>query len=200
MAKHISKSFFLLLFITLLARADEGMYPISEIYKLNLRAKGLRVTPANIYQAGKVGLIDAIVQIGGCTGSFVSHDGMIITNHHCAFGAVQAASSAEHDYVSDGFLASKPADELSAKGYTVRITESYKDVSKAILGGIGDTLDVGERGKLIDKRIKEMVAATEKEHAGKRAEVAEMFAGKTYMLFIYTFLTVRGTFSCRSGL
>src|ERR1043165_7900033 len=95
----------LLLLITYPTRADDGMYPLSEIHKLNLKSKGLRVTSADIYKPGSVGLIDAIVQVGGCTGSFVSIDGLIITNHHCAFGFVQEASSAAHDYISDGFLA-----------------------------------------------------------------------------------------------
>jgi hypothetical protein len=171
-----------------LSRADEGMYPLSEIHKLNLKAKGLNVTANEIYNPGKAGFIDAIVQVGGCTGSFVSNDGLIITNHHCAFGAVQAASSSEHDYITNGFLANSKQEELQAKGYTVRITESYKDVSKEVLGAISDTLDFTGRTKAIEKKIKEIVAQTEKQSPGKRAEVSEMFAGKSYMLFIYTFL------------
>jgi hypothetical protein len=186
--KYFPFAFIFTLFIIQAAIADEGMYPLSEIQKLNLKAHGLKVTPKDIYNPGHTGLIDAIVQIGGCTGSFVSPEGLIITNHHCSFGAVQAASTPEHDYLTEGFLAREKKGEILAKGFTARITDSYKDVSREVLSAVSDTMDVLGRSKAIDKRIKEIVAETEKEHPGKRAEISEMFAGKTYMLFIYTFM------------
>ncbi len=182
----ISVLFTFILFSQIIA--DEGMYPLSEIGKLNLKSKGLNLTAKDIYQSGDVGLIDAIVQLSGCSGSFVSPEGLMITNHHCAFGAVQQASTAEHDYITDGFLAKTRGEELPAKGITVRITDSYKDVSNEVLSAVSDTMDFASRSKAIDKRIKEIVAETEKQNAGKRAEVSEMFAGKSYMLFIYTYL------------
>lgn len=188
MKKYSLRLFFILVSAVNLLVADEGMYPLSEIQKLQLKAKGLRVTASDIYNPGKVGLIDAIVQVGGCTGSFVSNDGLIITNHHCAFGAVQAASTADHDYVTNGYLAQRKGDELQAKGYTVRITERYRDVSKEVLGAVSDTMDFVGRSKAIEKRSKEIVAETEKQNPGKRAEVSVMFAGKSYILFVYTFL------------
>jgi hypothetical protein len=179
---------FLYLFAFNLLVADEGMYPLSEIHKLNLKAKGLKVSPKDIYNPGGIGLIDAIVNIGGCTGSFISMDGLIITNHHCAFGAVQAASSPENDYVTNGFLAKTRSDEIIAKGLTVRIVDSYKDVSKEILNTLTDSMDLVVRTKTIDRKIKEIITETEKQNPAKRAEVSEMFAGKSYILFIYTFL------------
>jgi len=112
--------------------ADEGMYPISEIYKLNLRARGLKIDPKAIYNPNGIGLIDAVVQLSGCTGSFISRDGLILTNHHCAFGAVQAASSKDHDYVTDGFIANSRGEEIEARGISARILESYKDVSRCL--------------------------------------------------------------------
>ncbi|TAK59737.1 MAG: S46 family peptidase [Bacteroidetes bacterium] len=188
MLKHIFTCLFIILSFLSFSSADEGMYPLSEIEKLNLKGKGLNVSAADIFSPGNIGLIDAIVQVGGCTGSFVSPEGLIITNHHCAFGAVQNASTTERDYITDGFLARTRAEEIPAKGYTVRITESYKDVSKEVLGAITDDMDFASRSKAIDKKIKEIVAEAEKENAGKRAEVSEMFAGKAYTLFIYTYL------------
>ncbi|MBI5215570.1 MAG: S46 family peptidase [Ignavibacteriae bacterium] len=188
MFKHFSATVLLFLFLSFQLLADEGMYPLSEIGKLNLKAKGLNLTAKDIYESGDVGLIDAIVQLSGCSGSFVSPEGLMITNHHCAFGAVQQASTAEHDYITDGFLAKTRGEELPAKGITVRITDSYKDVSGDVLSAISDTMDFASRSKAIDKRIKEIVAETEKQNAGKRAEVSEMFAGKSYILFIYTYL------------
>jgi len=168
--------------------ADEGMYPISELYKLNLKSKGLKIDPKAIYNPNGIGLIDAVVQLSGCTGSFVSKDGLIITNHHCAFGAVQAASSKENDYVTDGFLAKSREEEIQARGISARILESYKDVSKDVLSVLSDKMDLADRTKAIDKKIREIVAETEKKYPGKRAEVSEMFAGKTYVLFLSTVL------------
>jgi hypothetical protein len=177
-----------LLLAATLTRADEGMYPLSEIAKLNLAAHGIKVTAADIFDPGKVGIVDAIVRVGGCTGSFVSPEGLIITNHHCAFGIVQQASTPERDYITDGFLAVDRKAELPAAGLTIRITESYTDVSSEVLADLPDTLDYSTRAKTISRRTKEIVARAEADHPGKRAEVSEMFPGKSYLLFMYTYL------------
>ncbi len=166
---------------------DEGMYPLSELHKLDLRAKGLQIAPEEIFAADKPSLIYAIVSVGA-TGSFVSPDGLFITNHHVAFGAVQAASTREHDYLTNGFLARTRAEEIQAKGMTARITESFRDVSADVLGAVHPGMALAERTKAIEKRIKEIVAETERSQAGKRAEVAEMFLGRSYVLFVYTYL------------
>ncbi|MBN2408234.1 MAG: S46 family peptidase [Candidatus Aminicenantes bacterium] len=168
------------------AAVDEGMYPISEIMKLDLRSKGLEIDPAEIYSTDR-SLIFAIVGVGA-TGSFVSPDGLFVTNHHVAFGAVQAASTRENDYIRDGFLARTRAEEIQAKGMTARITESFRDVSAEVLSSVLPGMDFAARTKAIEKRTKEIVAQTEKDNPGKRAEVSEMFTGKTYILFIYTYL------------
>jgi hypothetical protein len=188
----MTKRYFLLTLslslILQLGLADEGMYPISEIHKLNLRVKGLRIDPKAIYNPNGIGLIDAIVQLSGCTGSFISSDGLILTNHHCAFGAVQAASTKENDFVTNGFLAQTRQEEIQARGISARILESYRDVSKDVMSVVNDKMELADRTKAIDKRIKEIVAETEKKYPGKRAEVSEMFAGKTYVLFLSTML------------
>jgi len=188
----MTKRYFLLtlsfLLFLQLGFADEGMYPISEIHKLNLRAKGLKIDPKAIYNPNGIGLIDAVVQLSGCTGSFISSDGLILTNHHCAFGAVQAASSKENDYVTNGYLAQTRQEEIQARGISARILESYRDVSKDVMGVVNDKMELADRTKAIDKKIREIVAETEKKYPGKRAEVSEMFAGKTYVLFLSTML------------
>ena len=181
----LTLSFFLFLQLGL---ADEGMYPISEIHKLNLRAKGLKIDPKAIYNPNGIGLIDAVVQLSGSTGSFISSDGLILTNHHCAFGAVQAASSKENDYVTNGYLAQTRQEEIQARGISARILESYRDVSKDVMSVVNDKMELADRTKAIDKKIREIVAETEKKYPGKRADVSEMFAGKTYVLFLSTML------------
>ncbi len=124
---------FILSFLFLTLFSDEGMWPISEIHKLDLQSKGLKISSKEIYNPDGISLIDGICQVGGCTGSFVSSDGLILTNHHCAYGALQAASTEKSDYIKNGFLARNRSEEIPAKGYTVRITESYQDVDKVIL-------------------------------------------------------------------
>ena len=167
---------------------DEGMYPMSEIQKLNLQARGLELETSELFNPDGISLIDGICNVGGCSGSFVSSEGLILTNHHCAYRAIQAASTKENDYLQNGFLAQNRSEEIHAKGYTVRITESYHDVSKKVLSVVKDKMDLAERTKAIEKKIKEIVKKEEKKHPGKRAEVSEMFTGKTYVLFLYTYL------------
>ena len=94
----------------------------------------------------------------------------------------------EHDYVSDGLLARTRAEEIPAKGATVRITDSYRDVSGEVLSAVSDTMKPGERTRAVAARIRSIVRAVEQKYPRKSAEVAEMFAGKTYVLFISTTL------------
>ncbi len=111
--------------------AEEGMFPLSEIHKLDLKAWGFSIESREIYNPSGVSLIDGIINLGGCTASFVSADGLILTNYHCAFGAVQAVTTPENDYLSDGFFAADRSAEIPARRYTVRLIESYRDVSRA---------------------------------------------------------------------
>jgi hypothetical protein len=163
----------------------EGMYPLSELKKLDLKKLGFNLSLNDIYNPDGISLINAIVNIGGCTGSFVSENGLILTNHHCAFGAVSRASTPENNYLENGFYAAGIKDEIPAAGYTVRITESYKDVSDEVLAGLDEISDFAERSRVIEKRMNE-IAAREKDEANAiDAEVSEMFPGKSYILFKY---------------
>jgi hypothetical protein len=164
------------------------MHPISEIGKLPLAKHGLMLTAEGIFSADKVCLVDGIVRVNGCTGSFVSPQGLIITNHHCAYAAIQQASSTEQDYLRDGFVAADFGREIPAVGYTVRVTESFEDVSKEMLSAVNDKMDFVERAKALERRQKELEKIGEEKHPGTRAEIAEMFTGKTYVRFHYTFI------------
>lgn len=179
---------FFILAVGSVSFADEGMYPISELYKLNLKAKGLEMDLKDLYNPNGISLMDGICKVGGATGSFVSADGLILTNHHVAYGGVSRASTREHDYLQNGFLAKDKSEEIQARGYTVRITESYKDVSKQVLKAVKKDMSAAERTKAIEQKIKEIEADAEKKYEGKSAQVSEMFQGKTYVLFIYTTL------------
>ena len=179
----------LILLITLSSvQAEEGMYPLSELAGLDLAKQGLRLTPEEVFNPEQTCLIDGICKVNGCTGSFVSPQGLIITNHHCAYRAIQSSSTTANDYLRDGFQARTLGDEIPATGYTVRITESFSDVSDQVLSAITSEMTYTERTKAIEQRQKELEKAAEQQNSGQRAEVAEMFAGKTYVLFLYTYI------------
>ena len=169
-------------------RADEGMFPISDLARLKLHEKGLKLTPEQIFSAEQTCLVDGICRVNGCTGSFVSPNGLIITNHHCAYRAIQSASSLDNDYLKNGFIPKRPGEEIPAKGYTVRVTESFSDVSEKVLEVVKGEMDFVDRTKAISRRRKEIEQLAEQQNPGQRAEVAEMFTGKTYVLFMYTYI------------
>ena len=169
-------------------RGEEGMYPMSELHRLDLERHGLALPVQEIYDPSGLALVDGICRLPGCTGSFVSEQGLILTNHHCAFRAIRDASTAENDYLQDGFTARQLADEVPITGYTARITEGYRDVSDEVLAVVNPGMDPTARTEAIEKVTKEISLRYEAENPGKRAEVAEMFQGKTYVVFLYTYL------------
>lgn len=168
--------------------ADEGMHPISTLKKLNLQSKGLKISPEDIFDPNKICLVDGVCRVNGCTGSFISPKGLIFTNHHCAYRAIQSASKPENDILKNGFSASGLKDEIPAPGYTVRVTESFRDVSKEVLSIVSPEMTFAERTKAIDKKRKTIEKEAEENNPGLRAEVAEMFTGKQYVLFLYTYI------------
>ncbi|QEG21258.1 S46 family peptidase [Mariniblastus fucicola] len=180
----------LLLFFIALSQtqAEEGMFPISSIDRLGLSEKGMQLTASQIFNPDETCLLDGICRVNGCTGSFVSDNGLIITNHHCAYRAIQSASTAENDWLKNGFFSQSREQEIPAPGYVVRITESYRDVSAEVLAAVDDSMSATDRSKAIEKRRKELEKKAEEENAGMRADIAEMFTGKTYVLFLYTYI------------
>jgi hypothetical protein len=164
---------------------EEGMFPLSEIHKVDLKKAGLKIDQNEVYNPNGISLVDALVNVGGCTGSFVSDEGLIITNHHCAFSAVQLASTPENDYLNNGFVARTREQEIEAKGLTCRITDSYEDVSDRILGAVANIEDPAARLQMITNQMKNIAAEAEQKDPSIKAEVSEMFIGKTYVLFRY---------------
>lgn len=168
--------------------AEEGMFPVSDIDRLKLKEKGLELTADEIFNLDDTCLVDGICRVNGCTGSFVSAQGLIITNHHCAYRAIQSASTAENDWLKNGFFSKSLEQEIPAPGYEVRITESYRDVSADVLSAVDESMSAADRSKAIDKRRKELEKKAEEENPGMRADIAEMFTGKSYVLFLYTYI------------
>ncbi len=164
--------------------ADEGMWTLDQLPELagTLRAAGLQLTPREIWDpATNTGLAAATPWLGGCSASFVSPEGLIVTNHHCAFGALQSNSTPEHDYITNGFLAAKKSDELEARGSRVNVFKGYEDVTRSIESALAPGMDPEARTRAIEGREKELVAECEK--GGLRCRVAEMYGGRTFVLF-----------------
>lgn len=119
--------------LTVSARADEGMWLLPLLQKMNAEAMkdlGCRLTPEQIYSINNTSLKDAVVHFGGgCTGEIISDKGLVITNHHCGYSAIQALSSPEHNYLEDGYWAMNSKEELPAEGLSVTFLQSMTDVT-----------------------------------------------------------------------
>ncbi|MFC2139860.1 S46 family peptidase [Bacteroidota bacterium] len=191
--KILLKNFFaittLILILGMIPSApEEGMYPVTEINKLELKKAGLKIDVENIFNPGGISLVDALVRLPGCTGSFVSKNGLIVTNHHCAYGEVNRVSTPEENHLKNGFLAKSLDEEIPLRGYFIRIAESYEDVSNIILKNIDEIDDHAERAKEIAKRRRELEKKYTDDENAIDAEVSEMFVGKTYVLIKYKIL------------
>ncbi len=169
-------------------RADEGQWMPKQIAELPaepLRALGLRLDPAALWSPTDGGLMRAVVNLSGCSSGFISPKGLLATNHHCAYGAIQANSSVEHDYLRDGMLAATLADELPARGTTARVLESTEDVSAALRAIAEAEPDPAKRARAVDLERARLVQACEAAHAGRSCQVAEFYNGHEYQLLRY---------------
>ncbi len=174
--------------------ADEGMWLLSLIKKQNyeaMRAAGLQLTPEQIYDEQNPSLKDAIVWFnGGCTGEIVSSEGLVLTNHHCGYGAIANHSTVEHDYLNDGFWAQTMKDELSNPGMFVSVLVRMEDVTSQVLQACAG-LEGQAREQAVAKISKDIVAKAT-EGNGYNANIKEMFQGAEYYLFVFeTFKDIR---------
>ena len=127
--------------------------------------------------------LGAIVRLGGCSASFVSPDGLVVTNHHCVQSALQINSTPENNLVENGFLAKTRADEPSAgPAQRVFVAQAFTDVTEAVRGGLEQIADPVKRKEESEKRIKQQIAACEKGRPEVRCNVAAYFRGGMYIL------------------
>ncbi|WP_066313176.1 S46 family peptidase [Flavobacterium sp. TAB 87] len=169
-------------------RADEGMWFLMFLDRLNHRdmeKMGLQLTAEEIYSINNHSLKDAIVQFnGGCTAEMVSKSGLVLTNHHCGYDAIAELSSAEQNYLKDGFWAKSRAEEMKPKSLYVRFFVRMDDVSKRILSKVNDKMSETDRNKAIQQEM----ALIEKENSenGKYVvSVRPFFQGNEYYYFVY---------------
>jgi hypothetical protein len=128
-------------------------------------------------------VLGAVVSLGGCSASFVSDDGLVITNHHCSTGALQLNSTPKENLLRDGYLAKTRADERwNGPSARVLVTQSLRDVTREVTDGLSAIKDDVARHKKVEEREKELVAACEKGRPGLRCNVAEYFGGAQFRL------------------
>ena len=168
-------------------RADEGMWIPLLIEQFNIRLmqeKGFKLTAEDIYSVNKACMKDAVMIFGGgCTGELISPEGLLITNHHCGYGSIQAHSSLEHDYLTDGFWAMSREEELSNPGLSVTFLKRMEEVTDRVLEGTNDQMDESERIKVINQNIINITGeATKGTHY--EAYIRPFYMGNQYFLFV----------------
>jgi Peptidase S46 len=166
------------------APAEEGMWPPQQIPDIaaSLTQAGLQLDPPQLANVNAWPM-GAVVSLGGCSASFVSPLGLVATNHHCAFGAIQLNSSPQRNLIRDGFNAATLADELpSGPNARILVLENISDVTAQVLAEVTPAMDGLERQKAIEKAQKNLVAAGEHE-AGRHCRVYSFFGGLQYRLF-----------------
>ena len=155
------------------ALADEGMWLPSLISSRidDMRSKGFRLTAEDIYSVNQASMKDAVVLFnGGCTGELISPEGLLLTNHHCGYDAIQRHSTVEHDYLTHGFWALSRNEELPNEKLWVRFLVRMEEVTDRIAAG--ETAD-------------EIVKKAEAEAPGYKAAVEQMYYGNQQFLFVY---------------
>ena len=165
------------------ALAVEGMFTPDQLPEIadDLKAKGLELDPANLTDLTAFPM-GAVVSLGGCTASFVSPEGLVVSNHHCVRGSIQINSTEENNYLKDGFLAADKASELpAAPGSRIYVTTEVTDVTDKVLEGIGADITGRERYDAIDAARKAIIAECEEE-GGVRCNVSSFFGGLQYKL------------------
>lgn len=193
--KKISLLLLILSFFSVQLHAKEGMWLPMLLKSLNeseMQSMGLKLSAEDIYSVNQSSLKDAVISFGGfCTGEVISDQGLILTNHHCGYGQIQYHSSVENDYLTNGYWAMKPAEELQNPGLTATFIVRMEDVTTAVLEGLSDTLNKDERAAEINKHIKDI---TDKAVEGTHYEayIRPFFYGNEYYMFITeTFKDVR---------
>jgi hypothetical protein len=170
------------------ARADEGMWLLPLIEKLNIGTMtemGLKLTAEDIYSINQASLKDAIVIFGGgCTAEIVSPQGLLLTNHHCGYGQIQNHSTVEHDYLNNGFWAMSKEEELPNPGLSVTFLVRIDDVTGRVLGKVKPDMTEAARREAIQAESSAISAEAIKE-TYYNARVQPFYGGNQYFLLVY---------------
>ena len=150
-----------------------------------MEKKGLKIPAKKLFNAPGSGIHEAIMQLGGGSATFISETGLIYTNHHVAYGSVSRMSTAENNYIRDGFLAKTLAEEVRARGYRARVLKLYEDVTKDILKGVKDDWEEDRRNTKIRENIDKVREKYEKKNPDLEFRINSYFDGNKYYLSGY---------------
>ena len=179
----------MLFMASLTAFADEGMWMICNLSAKTdsvLKSMGLELSHDEIYSKDHPSLNDAIVQFGGfCSGVVVSNDGLVFTNHHCGYRAIQDHSTPQHDYLKDGFFAKDFEDELPNEDLYVDFHIGTTDVTDQILKYVTPDMDRKQREAVVDSVTKVLTDAIDDPDNGIHSAVVPYYKGSKYYLSIY---------------
>lgn len=167
--------------------ADGSMWPLFDLEKLpfdSMYQIGLELKPDQIYHPDKASLSDAIASFSGGSATFVSDQGLMVTNHHVVFGSLQRHSTVENNYIYNGYYADTRDKELPALGINVQVTLSVDDVTAKILEGINEATPDSVRSELVEQRQKEIINEAEKDR-DVYCNISEFYGGRQYMLYTY---------------
>jgi len=173
-------------------RPDEGQWLPTQVREMDwdaLHKRGMVMTKDEFWHPEKGGVLSATVQINGCTASFVSADGLLVTNHHCGFGAVTELSSAEHNYLENGFAAASRDKELPAPGMVASVLKRIEDVTTIVHEAQAKAKDDLDRFVVTQRTIGRLVAEGEAKEANTKCSVASFLEGKEYHLYYRTQIT-----------
>lgn len=166
--------------------ADEGMWLPLLLKKkeADMQKNGMRISAEDIYNVNNASLKDAVMLFGtGCTGEFVSSQGLLLTNHHCGYSFIVSHSTVERDYLTNGFWAMNREEELPCRGLTITRLVYMEDVTKQVLNGVTDNMSETERQKLIEKNIAEVKEkATKGNHY--TAVIKPFYYGNQYFMYV----------------
>lgn len=191
----MKKSIVLLVLCTavLCARADEGMWLLPDLKTQNevaMMELGLQIPIEEIYNPTGIALKDAVVHFGrGCTGEVISAEGLVLTNHHCGYGAIQQLSSVEHDYLTDGFWAMSRDEELPCKGLTITFIDRILEVTDYVNQQLATDEDPAGTNYLSPQYLEKVAlrfAATENIEVtpATQVELKPFYGGNRYYLFV----------------
>ena len=191
--KHLK--LLLLLFVVQIQAQQGGMWIPSLLQGMNekeMKNLGMKMSAADIYSVNKSSLKDAVPHFnGGCTSEVISPKGLLLTNHHCGFDAIQNHSSVEHDYLTNGFWAYKMEEELPNEGMVVTFIVKIEDVTTKVLEGTANLTSETEKQKKIQDNITALSASLPKE-SWQENKIRTFYEGNQYMLFITeTFKDIR---------
>jgi hypothetical protein len=143
------------------------------------------MNPEDLYKKDGTGLMSAVVHLGGGSGEFVSKEGLILTNHHVAFGALQRASTPKNDYIQDGFIAWTKQEEIPSKGSHADVLLGYEEITERVQSVIKPSMSHRQKYLALEKVKKGIIAEAEKQGTDIRARVASMYSGNQYYLFLF---------------